>query len=286
MAWGRGLPPVDSLTPPPDSAPDGLACGRGSDTLRAGQPPIPRSWQQVKSPRKMKNNLSAAISHRYVVALRKYLKQGPRAGLQAAGELGRQAVAGRLETLDVARIHEGALAALKASGSGDGILKRAERFFNEAITPIEETHAAALKTTARLNQLNKTLGRRTGKLTTSHRSLKQGITRRKTVEKALKQSGEYSKKLLRESRRLQEQLRQLTHQILAAQEDKRKKISRELQDEIAQTLLGINVRLLTLKEETRLGAKGLEKEIASTQQVVEKSVASIVRFAREFGKKP
>ena len=34
---------------------------------------------------------------------------------------------------------------------------------------------------------------------------------------------------------------------MAAQEDKRKKMSHDLRDEIAQTLLGINVRLLTLK---------------------------------------
>ena len=57
-----------------------------------------------------------------------------------------------LETLDVARIHEGALAALEASRSRDGVIKRAEIFFAEAITPIEETHRAALKTNVRLNQ--------------------------------------------------------------------------------------------------------------------------------------
>jgi len=76
----------------------------------------------------------------------------------------------------------------------------------------------------------------------------------------------------------------LTHQILTAQEDKRKKISRDLQDEIAQTLLGINVRLLTLKKEAALNAEGFKKDIASTQRLVDKSVKTIKRFAREFGK--
>jgi signal transduction histidine kinase len=75
----------------------------------------------------------------------------------------------------------------------------------------------------------------------------------------------------------------LTHQILSAQEDKRKKISRDLHDEIAQTLLGINVRLLTLKREAAINACGLKKEIASTQQLVDNSVKEIQRFAREFG---
>jgi signal transduction histidine kinase len=103
------------------------------------------------------------------------------------------------------------------------------------------------------------------------------------VEQALKKSGEHSRKLLKESRRLQKHLQRLTHQLLLAQEDKRKKISRDLHDEIAQTLLGINVRLLTLKKEAAIDAGGLKKEIASTQRLVDKSVKSIKRFAREFG---
>jgi len=185
--------------------------------------------------------------------------------------------------LDVARIHQGALATLEASSSRDGIIERSEIFFAETITPIEKTHHAALKSNVRLSRLNKTLGRRTVDLAVSNRSLQQGIARRKTVEKALKKSGEHSKKLLEESRRLQKRLQHLAHRIMAAQEDKRKKISRDLQDEIAQTLLGINVRLLTLKKEAAVNTEGLKKEIASTQRLVDKSVKSIKRYAREVG---
>ena len=112
--------------------------------------------------------------------------------MPAARVLGRQAAALGLETLDLARIHEQALAALEASSSRDGIIKRAEIFFAEAITPIEETHRAALKANVRLNQLHQTLGRRTADLAASNRSLKQGIVQRKTVEQALKKSGEHS----------------------------------------------------------------------------------------------
>ncbi|MGD0649825.1 MAG: histidine kinase [Verrucomicrobiia bacterium] len=230
----------------------------------------------------MKRKLTG-LSRRYVAALRKHLKQGPQASLQPALGLGRQAAALGLETLDVARIHEGALATLEASSSRDGIIKRAGIFFAEAITPIEKTHRAALKANARLNQLNNTLGRRTVHLAASNRSLKQGIVRRKAVEQALKKSAGHYARLLKKSRRLQEYLQHLTHQILSAQEDKRKKISRELHDEVAQTLLGINVRLLTLKKAAAVNTGGLKKEIASTQQLVEKSVKIMSRFAREFG---
>ena len=230
----------------------------------------------------MKLNL-IQLSRRYTSALRKHLKQGQGASLRPARELGRHAVTIGLETLDVARIHERALASLEASSNRDGIIERAEVFFTEAITPIEKTHHAALKTNVRLSRLSKTLDRRTVDLAASNRSLQRGIVRRKTVEEALKKSQEHSKRLLEESRRLQKHLQRLTHQILSAQEDKRKKISHDLQDEIAQTLLGINVRLVTLKKDAAANTEGFKKEIASTQRLVDKSVRSIKQFAREFG---
>jgi signal transduction histidine kinase len=74
----------------------------------------------------------------------------------------------------------------------------------------------------------------------------------------------------------------LTHQVLAAQEDEREKISHELQDEIAQTLLGVNVRLLLLKQAARNQAKGLKNEIASAQRLVLESATLVRKLAREL----
>ena len=223
------------------------------------------------------------LSQRYVTALRKHLKQGPRASLQPALGLGRRAVVLGLETLELARIHERAVTTLELSASKNGFLPQAEIFFAEALTPIVETHRAARQSKIQLNRLNETLVRRTVELAATNRLLQRGIVRRKRVEAALKTSGEHYTRLLKDSLQLQEGLRQLTHQVLAAQENERKKISRELQDEIAQTLLGINVRLLTLKQEARSNTKGLKNEIASTQQLVLKSAKSVRRVARQFG---
>jgi signal transduction histidine kinase len=222
------------------------------------------------------------LSERYVTALRKHLKQGPRASLHTAVGLGRQAVAFGLETLELARMHERALATLELSNSKDGLAKRAEIFFTEALTPIIETHRAARQSKMDLHRLNETLNRRTLELAATNRQLKRGVLRRKSVEAALKKSGEHYTKLLKDSLQLQEGLRQLTHQLLASQEEDRKKISLELQNEIAQTLLGINVRLLSLKQEARINTKGLKNEIASTQRLVAKSASSVRRVAREF----
>jgi signal transduction histidine kinase len=67
-----------------------------------------------------------------------------------------------------------------------------------------------------------------------------------------------------------------------AQEDERGKLSHELRDEIAQILLGINVRLLLLKQAARSQAKGLNKEIASAQRLVVRSTVRVRRLAHEL----
>jgi signal transduction histidine kinase len=91
---------------------------------------------------------------------------------------------------------------------------------------------------------------------------------------------------LAESLRLQIRLRQVTHQVLAAQEADRYHISHELQDEIAQTLLGINVQLLSLKQGARSNARQLKKQIASAQRLVVNSTKSVRQFARKLNSPP
>ena len=224
------------------------------------------------------------LAQRYATALRTHVQLGPRASLQPALALGRQAAALGVETLELARIHERAVTALELSSSKNGFIKRAELFFTEALAPIVERHRAAQQSKTDLNRLKEALVRRTLELAATNRQLQRGIIRRKSVEAALKKSGVHYAKLLKDSLQLQAGLRQLTRQVLAAQEEERRKISLELQDEVAQTLLGINVRLLSLKQESRVNTQGLKLEIASTQRLVAKSARSVRRVAREFGK--
>jgi PAS domain S-box-containing protein len=124
--------------------------------------------------------------------------------------------------------------------------------------------------------------RRTEALTVTNRELRREILRRQAVEEALKQSEQHQTQLLEQSRHMQEQLRHLSHQILQAQEEERKRISRELHDEITQTLVGINVHLETLAREAEVNPKGLKTKIVRTQRLVEKSVDIVHQFAREL----
>ncbi len=226
------------------------------------------------------------LSQRYQAALRKHLKQGRHANLESAQGLGSQALDAGLQTLDLAKLHEQTLVTdiLPGcpAGKRDALIKQAGVFFAAAITPIEKTHRTAREATAHLKKFIETLSRRTVELAASNLELSLEITRRKAVEKALKKSEHHYSQLLEKSDRLQEQLRQLSRQILSAQEDERKKISRELHDVIAQTLTGINVRLAALKKEAAINTKGLDRNIAHTQRLVEKSVNIVHEFAREL----
>jgi signal transduction histidine kinase len=105
-------------------------------------------------------------------------------------------------------------------------------------------------------------------MTASNLKLEQEINRRKTLEQALKAS--------------EHQLRQLSHEILLAQEAERKRISRELHDTVLQTLVGISIHLASLTPKPADNPTSLRRKIAQTQRLVEKSLAMVHRFAVEL----
>lgn len=193
-----------------------------------------------------------------------------------------------LETLDLALIHEQALShALETSSGGTSlshatITRRSQKFFSNANLPIEATQHAALEAHDPLIQLKQDLKLRSQDLVSVKRKLKKEIAHRKAAEKSLIKSEKESANILKKSRELQEQMRLLSRRVLTAQEEERKRISRELHDVIGQMLAGINVGLSTLKTPAAANTRGLDRKISQTQRVVEESVRVVHRFAREL----
>src|SRR5208283_5084509 len=226
------------------------------------------------------------LSRRYQDALRTHLKQGWNASLQSARGVGSQALAAGLQTLDLAKLHEQTLVAELLPGCPPGkratLIKQAGIFFAVAIIPIEKTHLSTHEDAVYLKKIIEALSQRTVELAASNLELSLEVTQRKAMEEALKKSEHHYSQLLEQSDRLQQELRQLSRQILSAQEDERKNISRELHDVIAQTLTGINVRLAALARAAAVNTKGLDRNIASTQRLVARSVDIVHRFAREL----
>lgn len=232
------------------------------------------------------NAETAAWSRHYRTALRRYLRSGTSANPPSALRLGRRAATLGIETLDVVRIHEQAVATLTspdgASGNLPKKMDRANAFFAEAIVPIEKTHRAAMKADVREKRATRALRLRTQEALTSRRQLKRGVVRRQAAEAALQKSGKRRDKLLTEARCLQKRLRHLTREILEAQEDERRKTSCQLHDEVAQALLAINLRMLTLKMAAKVNTRNLKKEIAETQRLVKASTQTIRGFSHEY----
>ena len=228
-------------------------------------------------------------SQRYQNALCAYLRQGADADAEPAARMGRQAAVLGLETLDVAKVHERVLNATPPP-KADAAARRswnaaARRFFSETLVPIERTHRTARKAEDRVKVLTRTLQQRKRQTATSERKLKEGIERRQSAEAASRDVDVERARLLKESDKLQQRLRYRLRKLMALQEAGRRKHSLRLRDEIAQTLLALDIRLLALKEAGVAGMQTLSKEIAETQGLVQQSGETLTRLAHDGKKK-
>ena len=119
-------------------------------------------------------------------------------------------------------------------------------------------------------------------VTATNKNLEREIIQRETAEKSLKASKQVTSELYAKARTQGHALRHLARKLISAQEDERKRISRELYEVTTQTLAGINVRLASLKAECGGAISGLRTKIDSIRQLVEKSMDVAHSFAREL----
>jgi signal transduction histidine kinase len=187
--------------------------------------------------------------------------------------------------LDLAKLHEKSLVMYLLpdypTTRWPALIKQAGTFFAAAIAPISKSDYNAQEA-LRVKKIIGTLSDRTVELAAANLQLSAEISHRRKAEGSLKKSECHNLKSLAESNVLKEQLRALSRQILNAQEEERKKISRELHDVVAQALMGINVRLANLKTEAGKNTKGLSRSINLTQKMVTKSANIVHEFAREL----
>lgn len=209
----------------------------------------------------------------------------PAAG-DSARALGAATHAAGLRRIDLMIMHEGALVefAEKRLLPGDRrrTLRQAGLFFNRALAPLEASTRLAASAAADLRKRNALLRSHSIVLAEGTRRLEREVARRIAGEAVIREAAARNRTLLSESQAMHRRLRHLARQILTSQEEERRMISRELHDEVVQTLVGINVELSTLTKGASIGLRGLKERIAKTQRLVEHSVNAVHRFARDL----
>ncbi|OAM88306.1 sensor histidine kinase [Termitidicoccus mucosus] len=224
----------------------------------------------------MKTDKKIQFEKHYQAALRCHLRQ--RAHGRSAGSIGRTAVSLGLDTLDLARMHDRAVALQPPSNAGHDGHPSAQAgavFFFQVMEQVEHTHQPARAATLHAQHIDAKLHARTAALAAARQQVRRETARRKKGERQLVQGARHYSQLLAQSRRL-------AHQVLSAQEEERKEISRELHDEVAQILAGINVQLAALQESAAINSRSLRQRIAQTQRLVGQSIRIVHRYAREL----
>jgi signal transduction histidine kinase len=238
----------------------------------------------IKSLNPTRKRGHAGLAKRYVAGLRAHVSAKKASNGDCAQGLGRTAAQSGLAPSDLALMHKAALIEVAATpeflSSGTRSLTRASFFFAQALVPLEAVQQATRDTNRRLQQRNEALRLHTAALARVNRSLEAEVSRRKAQEAIVHDGKKRYHRLFLESQRMEMKLRQVTRQILAAQEAERKEISRELHDEVVQTLIGINVQLSALCKGTTDGLHTIRAKIVKTQRLVEDSVTAVHRFAR------
>jgi PAS domain S-box-containing protein len=107
-------------------------------------------------------------------------------------------------------------------------------------------------------------------------------TERRQSEEALRQSEEHYRQLYHEAQIMQEKLRDLSNQVLQVQEEERKRISRELHDQVGQSLTAISVTLAALQNNGAAKAGHFLRTVAGAQRLLAGTMDTVHRFAREL----
>ena len=220
---------------------------------------------------------------RYLAALRRYLKDGTVEHGQAGAELVREALGRGLGERVLLGLHRAAVRdSVPGRPAPSADEAAAERFLAASLLPVEEAHAAVLADNRKQVGQVAVLSRRVGKLEEANQVLAVDLEESRAAEKRLRASELATVVELETARRTRDELRVLTRGLLTVQEEERKRISRELHDVVSQALTAINLRLATLDIQTTGDAEEMHRKIALTQALVEKSVATVHRFARDL----
>lgn len=218
----------------------------------------------------------------YQRALREHLQNPCEITLQQAFELGRTALNGGMEIFELISLHHQALAqGVSPDGQAAVPIRLApalESFLLGSLSPFRAAgggpNGAWERRLVKQAEHSEVLAQRVERL-------EEEIDDHRRAEAAIKESKNHYFQLYQEARAMQANLRELSAQVLSAQEDERKRISRELHDEIGQALIAINVTISMLKRQA-ISDPAFQKNVADAEHLLARTMEKVHSFAREL----
>jgi len=100
--------------------------------------------------------------------------------------------------------------------------------------------------------------------------------------RVLKKENIQRRRMERELRRSREQLRELSRRVLSAQEDERRRIAREVHDELGQALTALKIDLTWINQRQQEDVAAIRARTASMIDLVDRTIREVRRIAREL----
>lgn len=98
----------------------------------------------------------------------------------------------------------------------------------------------------------------------------------------LKEENIQRRRMERDLRRSREQLRELSRRVLSAQEDERRRIAREVHDELGQALTALKIDLTWIKQRQQADLAAIHARTGSMIDLVDRTIREVRRIAREL----
>jgi signal transduction histidine kinase len=214
----------------------------------------------------------------YRRALGAYLANPDEEHLGAASEMGCLAMRRGMSIFDLVRLHEDSWPMLVAPSGGRYEVthqcRGGREFLLEALSPFEAALRRLPAAQARVGDLELALARR-------GQELAELVPRQLQLEAALRCGKMRTLKLCQQVRLLKTEI--LTHpdKLVQVHEAERKRVSRELHDDIGQLLVALSVRLEAVKKDAGAG-ESLQRQVEVAQALVAQTMDSTHRICRNL----
>ena len=231
---------------------------------------------------KRRTSLQKGFSYTYQEALEDHLDQPCPETLQQALDLGQAALTAGIGMPDLVRLHHQALA--------DGAICNGEMIRPDHFATALDSFLLGVLSSFEVagreadGAKDKRFGTREDhleELALRNAELQEEIAEHERAEAAMQATKDHYFLLYQNARVTEANLRDLSAQVLTAQEDERKRISRELHDEIGQALTAINVSIAMLKRQG-VSDVAFQRNVAEAEQLLARTMETVHSFAREL----